>query len=495
MKYLEILRAKLAEMEATRNGLVDELEAITTAAATEERSELNAEETTRFEQVKSEIDVLDAKPTAEDPDPKGSIPALRSRIAQLDEIEQRRETGEQAVPQRDRTGQKADPFDLRDVSITSGGDLRSRAIDAVAATGGDLDDAHRARATELLERRDTLQGVLARRILATGSPAYRSAFLKMAGGAGNLLTDDERQAVVRAQSLVNADGGFAVPFTLDPTIIMTNDGAANPFRQVSRVETIVTDTWNGVSSAGVTGGYAAEASEVDDDSATLGQPSVKPERWDVFVPFSFEIGQDWQNLESDVRMMVNERRDEFDVVAFTSGSGADEPEGIITGLAGTASEVAPLTAETFAVADVYNLTEQLPPKYRRTAAQAKWMQALGTLNTIRQFADDDGHALLARIGAGSPAELLGHETFENSAMDSATNIDPAATADHFVLILGDWRNFLIVDRAGMNMELVPHLFGDNNRPTGQRGFLAWGRTGAGVLNINAFRVLNVATTA
>lgn len=390
-----------------------------------------------------------------------------------------------------------DPYDVTSLRFdTPASELRSQATNAVEQTVGDLDDSHRARAIELIRRTDDPQGTLAKRILATGTPAYRSAFQKVAGGHAHMLDSNERQALARAQSLTNSEGGFAIPFTLDPTIIMTNDGAANPFRQVSRVETIVTDSWNGVSSAGVTGGYAAESSEVGDDAATLAQPSIDVERWDVFVPFSFEIGQDWANLEGDVRMMVNERRDEFDVVAFTSGSGTDEPTGIITALDGSGAEVSPATGETFAVADVYAVEAGLAPRYRRTSQQASWMYALPTMHTIRQFASDDGHALLERIGAGSPSELLGYRAYENSALGSTSDIDAAATEDNHILVLGDWRNYIIVDRAGLNMELVPHLFATaNNRPSGQRGFLAWGRTGAGCVNTNAFSVLNVATTA
>lgn len=489
MKFIEILRARLAEMTEQRDALLDELDAIAESASQEERTQLNDIEEARA----SEIQGTDDEP-GELPKLDEEIETLRGRISELETVEKRRSESAGQVPQHTRTSHQADPYDVRDLTwMTPASELRARTLTAIEKAEGDLDDSHRQRATELVERGGP---TLARRILATGSPAYRSAFAKVAGGQPMLLDNEEREALTRAQSLTNGEGGFAIPFTLDPTIIMTNDGAANPFRQVARVETITTDSWNGVASTGVSGGYAAEASEVGDDAATLTQPSVSPERWDVFVPFSFEIGQDWRNIEADVRMMVNEKRDEFDVVAFTTGDGTDEPTGIITALDGTSSEIAPATAETFAVADVYGTEEALPPKYRRTGQQAKWMASLGTINTIRQFADDDGHALLERLGAGTPRELLGYELYENSAMDSAADINAAATADNFVLILGDWRNYLIVDRAGMNMELVPHLFATgNNRPSGQRGFLAWGRTGAGSLNDNAFRVLSIPTTA
>jgi HK97 family phage major capsid protein len=53
--------------------------------------------------------------------------------------------------------------------------------------------------------------------------------------------------------------------------------------------------------------------------------------------------------------------------------------------------------------------------------------------------------------------------------------------------------YRIVDRVGLTVELVAHLFGANRRPTGQRGLYAYARTGAAVVIPNAIRTLIVAT--
>jgi predicted phage gp36 major capsid-like protein len=61
-----------------------------------------------------------------------------------------------------------------------------------------------------------------------------------------------------------------------------------------------------------------------------------------------------------------------------------------------------------------------------------------------------------------------------------------------VLIVGDWSNFVIVDRIGMIVELVPHLFAvANNLPSGSRGLFAMWRTGTVAAVPNAFRYLEV----
>ena len=104
-----------------------------------------------------------------------------------------------------------------------------------------------------------------------------------------------------------------------------------------------------------------------------------------------------------------------------------------------------------------------------------------------------GAGLWERVGNDRPAQLLGRPVGEAEAMDGA--IDAAATADNFVLAFGNFDNYVIADRVGMSIEFIPHLFGANQRPTGQRGWYAYYRVGANVVDPGAFKVLNVATTA
>jgi predicted phage gp36 major capsid-like protein len=52
---------------------------------------------------------------------------------------------------------------------------------------------------------------------------------------------------------------------------------------------------------------------------------------------------------------------------------------------------------------------------------------------------------------------------------------------------------MIVDRIGMNVEMVPHVFdaSNGNRPTGKRGVYAVWMNNSKVLIPNAFRRLSV----
>ena len=59
-----------------------------------------------------------------------------------------------------------------------------------------------------------------------------------------------------------------------------------------------------------------------------------------------------------------------------------------------------------------------------------------------------------------------------------------------ILVVGDFSNYVVAQRAGMSIELVPHLFDvTDNLPTLSRGWLAWARVGADSVNDAAFRLL------
>ena len=67
------------------------------------------------------------------------------------------------------------------------------------------------------------------------------------------------------------------------------------------------------------------------------------------------------------------------------------------------------------------------------------------------------------------------------------------TTGQKLIVLGDFSYYKIIDRIGMSIETIPHLFDvTNNMPTGQRGLYAYWRNGAKVLDANAFVTLRLA---
>lgn len=466
----------------------------------------------RAAEIATELETLDAAPEWSD-EQRAQHTALNTELTDLDarkaDILARAEIRAKAakianteyeVPTVRVAKSADDAFDLRTLSFASGdGEIRARALTAIEKMP-EVPDYIRQQASKIVGK---LPAVVARRVLLTGSQAYRTAYQKAMVGMSMLWTEEERDAFRAALSLSDSAGGYAVPFNLDPTIISTKDVTTNPYRRISRVVTGVTDNWNGITTAGVTASFDAEAAEVSDDSPSLSQPSVTAHMARAFARGSIEISGDWAGIENDLRVLFQEAKDDLEGSKFTTGSGTNEPFGIVTALDDGTSEVDPATAETFAVADVYALMNALPPKYRlatlngdATESRASWLAEVSTYNKIRQFDTGGGAGLWEYLGGGRPAKLLGFNAYEASGMRGFGDIDTAATAENPILILGDFRNYLIYDRVGFNLEFIPHLFHtSNNLPSGQRGWFAYWRVGADSINDGAFRMLDVDTAA
>jgi HK97 family phage major capsid protein len=110
---------------------------------------------------------------------------------------------------------------------------------------------------------------------------------------------------------------------------------------------------------------------------------------------------------------------------------------------------------------------------------------LSIINTLSQFQTANGSLTFPSL-QNTPRTLLGRPVSEISNMDGTLG---GGAGNDSVVVYGDWSQFVIVDRWPSALEVVPHLFGPNRRPTGQRGFLLYSRVGSDVLVDNAFRVL------
>lgn len=330
----------------------------------------------------------------------------------------------------------------------------------------------------ILHSVDDSQGSFAKRVLVTGNPTYERAWSKTiaAGGPMGLAPEEWR-----ALSLgTDANGGYAVPYQLDPTVIMTSAGTIDPLRSISRVEQIVGKEWQGITSAGTTVSRAAEAAEVGDNSFTLAQPVVRTNRVHGFVPFSYEVDDTWASVRSEITRALVDAKVREEAGSFMTGDGTGvNAGGVIGSLSG--NTVAAGAGGTFTAANVYALEEALDPRWRTPSA--KFIAHKAIYNKVRQFDTQGGAQLWERIGAGTPGELLGYQALESSAMDSTT------VATKKFLLFGDFSNFLIVDRIGMQVELIPQVFGANQRPTGQRGIYAIWMNNSKILVPGAFKVL------
>lgn len=329
-------------------------------------------------------------------------------------------------------------------------------------------------------------GALARRILEVGSPQYFRAFGKWI--TRQPLTTEETRALATYTNS-GADGGYAVPVQLDPTLIKTDDGVENDIRRIARVVSITGQEWQGVTTDAVTVSRVAENTAVTEDPPTLAQPRVVPTSVKGLIKFSIEVGQDWNALQSEMGGLLADAKAVEESTSFitATGNGITAPQGVVGGL-DASSRVTSTTGDTFAIADIFKLTGALPPRFRH--ANSAFLANRAIYDLVRMFgAGDDigqGAVWVDSLQPGNPSRLVGYNAYEASSMASE------ATSDDDILLFGDFRHFIIVDRVGMSIELIPHMFDGNGNPTGTRGIWAMWRNSSAILVDNAFRLLTTA---
>lgn len=481
----------LEEMIARQAAIVARMEEID-AEHTGDGGEVRAIEDTT---VQAEWDQLEA----EEAELRANVERVERRQATLSRMAQGKDTDVDGKPisggvERGsgpnfiKKTDKVDLFDFDRARMNSGGEIERfknicldnarHIVEDMPMRGVDRKNRQEARdqVVDLIESYDTKDGVLAQRIMRTGSDDYARAFGKMLVSLStHTLTNDEQRALAIG---ADATGGYLVPPELDPTIVLTDTIPITPIRALSRVEKIAGTKWQGITSAGVTVSRDAEAEEVSDDSPTLARTEVGISRVAGFVPFSFEADMDWPGLQREMRRMLDRAKVKEEGTAFLTGSGVGlNPQGLLTGATTTI-----LTAGAFTSQHIYDMENALADEFLENAV---WLGNKAVYNKVRQFATTDGHSLWERIGAGQPQQLLGYNTYTASGMTS-----DVATATGKLLLLGDLQEaFIIIDRIGMSVDLIPHLFGVNGRPTGQRGIYAIWRNGSKVLRPEAVRVL------
>ena len=422
-----------------------------------------------------------------------TVDELRKRQAQVAENDKREESRESGAHFNTFTRKsEGDIYDLTQIRVSmddpygAARQLKDNALRAIERSHFPSMDKETAQTNveSVLAKADDETGSLSRRLLLTGNPQYVSGWSKYMKGQPRSASEE------RVMSLTSASGGYGVPFQLDPTIILSSDGAINPFRQIARVEQINVETWQGISSAGVTASFDTELTEVSDDSMTLAQPSVSASMARAYVPFSIEIGMDYPGWAGQVAMAISDAKDVLEASQFATGT---TPQGIITGATGV---VTAGTRGSITSGDVYSIEAALPPRFLQ---RASWVASRVTLQKFRQFDTAGGAQLwiqnlqygLGRGGGGSlgsPTDgrvgyaLLGWNAY------AASGITSTLTTGNKVAVLGDFSQFLIADRVGLSVEYVPHLLSTGGPfPRGGRAYFAYWRTGSGVLVTNAFR--------
>ena len=368
-------------------------------------------------------------------------------------------------------------------------EARDHALRALDSPGS----AHlQADQKDQVERQVRKSTDIARRVLVTENEDYRAAWGKMMTQAHPFLNEEENRAMraweeYRAASEgTGSAGGYGIPVFIDPSIILTAQGSGNPFLDIARTVDVNTNAWKGVTSAGVSWSFQPEGSAVGDNAPTLAQPTVPVFMARGFIPFSIELGQDYPSFAEEMATLLTEGYDELLVDKFTRGSGTNEPMGVLTELSANPAVRVPLaTPGAFSATDPYNVWSKVPQRFRR---KASWLMSVDVNNQIRELATANVyHALTVTLPEEWADTLFKKPVYESPYMPDHTS---NTTATSGLAVVGDFKNYLIARRGGMETELIPQIFDvTNNRPTGQRGWFAYARIGGGPINDAGFRLL------
>ena len=476
LKEQEAIRSRLDELAGLPEPEGDE---VARAKTYDDRSTETDDLLGRWDELEVERKPLDAR--------QKRLDAVRSKA--LDE--RNLEPGDGAAPPKylgergPEVKRSLDPYEGQEL-VRSGvipqGDLIARAKTAVEAAPRHMSDTAREQVTQLIELEGKQAPLIARHMLMTGSPEYHEAFREYVETRGYA-----NQVLRTAMSLTDANGGYLVPFTLDPTIILTNSGIADPIRMISRQVQIATNDWNGVSSAGVSAEWLGEGVEAADASPTFVQPSITPKKASAWVFGSYEMLAD-SGFANEVSRLLADAKTRLEGAAFATGNvGATRPRGIVAAVAAiTASLVSSTAINAFSSADVYKVADSLRP---RDAANASWIANKRIYSLVRQMDTSGGSAFWANMGMKLPAQLHGQPQYEASTMSAVI------TTGGNILLAGNFDQYVVVDRVGMSIMYEPMVKSTGNgRPTGQAGWFGFWRVGADVTDPDAFRLLQLNTT-
>ena len=316
---------------------------------------------------------------------------------------------------------------------------------------------------------------VAKRVLYTGKPAYRRAFHKYL--LGQMMTAEEGAAFEETRASLVTVSNTAVPFDLDTTMAIDTAGGLNPYREAFRVVKTTSNDWRPMVSSGMVAVYVAESTAGSEAAPSFTAPSRLLQKAHTVAKFSVEIQGDYPGLEAELAKEISDAKDVLESVQFTTGAGTTVyPDGIFTYW--TANFLDTATTLVIVPKDLYAIEAWMGPRYR---ANSVWLGSPYFYSLVRSIDTAGGAGLWVdnlTLGGGMGnfensgrlGNLLGHPAYEVGGLPA----DMATTAK--VAGLFNRERFVVIDRVGLNVELIPNfLSASTGYPTGERMLYAWWR--------------------
>lgn len=289
---------------------------------------------------------------------------------------------------------------------------------------------------------------------------YRDAFLRYCIGGREALTP-EQDAVLRtgfgggegrAQTVTTSGGGYLIPegFVRDLEVAMKSySGIMEAPTTKLRTDTGNSLPWPTVNDTSNTGALLGINTQESEQAITLGVFQLDAYKFtskNVLVPIelmddsAFEFG-------SVVTPLLGERLGRVLNTYFTTGTGSNQPNGIVT--ASTAG-VTGSAAASITIDDIIDLKHSVDPAYRRMPGTG-FMFNDSTLKALKKLKDSENRALWqAGYAVGEPDTIDGDRYYINQDMAaigaSAKSVIYGDLSKYIVRTVKDVRLMRLVER-------------------------------------------------
>lgn len=289
-------------------------------------------------------------------------------------------------------------------------------------------------------------------------------------GAKLHLTAQDKSALEdyqAAASLTGSAGGFTVPTDLMKTIftaLLLEGGVRSVARIIQTAQGNPIDMPMNDDTAQVATLVGENASLGTATDLTFTKSTLGAYKYTSGIGLiSKELLQDSAfNFDSFVQDQLVHRFTRGTNLAYTTGTGSAQPQGVLTAAAsGKVGATGQVTSVLYT--DLVDLEHSVGYPYRRNA---KWMFSDAMLKSVKRLVDGQGRPLfLPNMTVGAPDTILGYDIVVNADL-------PVPAANAKSAIFGDFSQFIIRDVLDLNFQVLLELFA----ASGQIGIVGLMRT-------------------
>lgn len=273
------------------------------------------------------------------------------------------------------------------------------------------------------------------------------------------------------------DGGYLVPDEFEHQLIQKLQ-EANIMRTIGHV--IQTNSGEHkipvVASEGTAAWLDEEAAYTESNPQFI-QVSLSAHKLGTLIKVSEELLNDSAfDLMSYLSGEFGRRLGNAEEQAFLTGTGTNQPTGILNDTNGASAGVTAAKADALTFDDLIDLFYSLKSPYRQNAV---FVMSDDTIKAIRKLKDkNDQYIWQPSVQAGQPDMILNRPVYTSPYM-------PTLAASAKPILFGDFSYYWIADRQGRTFKRLNELYAVN----GQVGFLGSQRVDAKVILPEAIKTL------